>query len=292
MFLSPDHQSLWHLPENIHHLLTLSTRRAAPALPYPGQHVSCCPVPERTPLVNHPNRGDPMRLRTLLPACLLVMLLALPTTLLGAPCTYTVRPGDTLGKIAARNGTTVSAIRAANPALSNPNVISVGQQLVLPACAASSTATSSTAAATSAPAAPAAAPRAQSPQGFGEIMGLVNATRQRHGVSQLTWNDALALAAQRHANDIAGRRVMSHTGSDGSNPKQRAARAGYPASPGGVRASENFAAGTAAEVVTIFLNSPPHRYNMLLPQWREVGIGRATRPWGTELWVLVFGVRP
>jgi LysM repeat protein len=45
--------------------------------------------------------------------------------------TVTVRPGDTLGAIAARNGTTVAAIARAN-GIANPNVIRAGQTLTVP----------------------------------------------------------------------------------------------------------------------------------------------------------------
>lgn len=45
--------------------------------------------------------------------------------------TYTVQPGDTLFTIAQRFGTTISAITAANN-LSNPNQLSVGQELIIP----------------------------------------------------------------------------------------------------------------------------------------------------------------
>ncbi len=47
--------------------------------------------------------------------------------------TYVVQVGDTLAKIASRYGTTVSAIMAVNPQIYNPNVIYVGQVIVLPA---------------------------------------------------------------------------------------------------------------------------------------------------------------
>ena len=46
--------------------------------------------------------------------------------------TYVVQPGDTLAKIAQRTGTTVRAILAVNPQITNPNVIYVGQVINLP----------------------------------------------------------------------------------------------------------------------------------------------------------------
>jgi LysM repeat protein len=46
--------------------------------------------------------------------------------------TYTVQAGDTLGKIAARYGTTVSALLQLN-GLTNPDVIAIGQKLKVPA---------------------------------------------------------------------------------------------------------------------------------------------------------------
>jgi LysM repeat protein len=57
---------------------------------------------------------------------------------------YTVQAGDTLGSIAAANGTTVAALEAAN-SLADPNMIMVGQVLVLSGTA--SSASTSTAAA-------------------------------------------------------------------------------------------------------------------------------------------------
>lgn len=48
-----------------------------------------------------------------------------------ASASYEVRPGDTLARIAADNGTTVAALAEAN-AISNPNLIRIGQTLVIP----------------------------------------------------------------------------------------------------------------------------------------------------------------
>jgi LysM repeat protein len=45
---------------------------------------------------------------------------------------YTVRHGDTLSSIAARAGVSLSALRAANPQIRNPNLIFPGQTIALP----------------------------------------------------------------------------------------------------------------------------------------------------------------
>jgi hypothetical protein len=56
----------------------------------------------------------------------------LPATATPARQTHIVRSGDTLGQIAAQYGTTVDALRAANPGI-NENLLQVGQELVIPA---------------------------------------------------------------------------------------------------------------------------------------------------------------
>jgi len=46
--------------------------------------------------------------------------------------TYTVKPGDTLSKIAMRNGVSLAQLLQANPQVSDPNKIKVGQVINLP----------------------------------------------------------------------------------------------------------------------------------------------------------------
>ncbi|WP_333572815.1 phage tail tip lysozyme [Sphingomonas sp.] len=50
----------------------------------------------------------------------------------GASGGYTVRQGDTLSGIAAKNGISLAALRAANPQIRNPNLIFPGQTIALP----------------------------------------------------------------------------------------------------------------------------------------------------------------
>lgn len=51
----------------------------------------------------------------------------------GVTTMYTVQPGDTLRAIANRFGVTVAAILAANPQITDPNLIYVGQRIAIPA---------------------------------------------------------------------------------------------------------------------------------------------------------------
>lgn len=46
--------------------------------------------------------------------------------------TYTVKPGDTLSKIATRNGVTLAQLRQANPQVTDPNKIKVGDVINVP----------------------------------------------------------------------------------------------------------------------------------------------------------------
>jgi LysM repeat protein len=55
-----------------------------------------------------------------------------PTATPCPPTPYTVRPGDTLSKIAARTGTTVQMILELNPQITDPDVIEVGQVIMIP----------------------------------------------------------------------------------------------------------------------------------------------------------------
>jgi uncharacterized protein YkwD len=100
-------------------------------------------------------------------------------------------------------------------------------------------------------------------------------------------------AAQRHTEDMAARNRLDHSGSDGSSLRDRVQRAGYSFA----KVSENLAAGqaTAAAAVQTWLDSPPHRRNLLDPDLRHVGIGYASRRPDAggrgyrHYWTAVFG---
>jgi uncharacterized protein YkwD len=119
-----------------------------------------------------------------------------------------------------------------------------------------------------------------------DLLRLVNTERQRVNAPPLIMNDKLTAAAQRHAQDMATGRRMSHDGSDGSTMRSRIDATRYSWSNIG----ENVAMGqpTAAEVMSAWMNSPGHRQNILNPAFTELGIGYATDS-GRIYWAQVFG---
>ncbi len=107
-----------------------------------------------------------------------------------------------------------------------------------------------------------------------EVFGLINQLRQTYGLTGFTYNAGLAAAAQQHAQWMAENNNISHTGSGGSRPQDRANNNGY---AGAV--SENIVGGTALtpfEGFTWWQNSPVHLNTMLSQRHSEAGIGFAT----------------
>lgn len=121
---------------------------------------------------------------------------------------------------------------------------------------------------------------------------MINSARQANGVELLAWNEVLAQAAQQHADEMVLQDDPSHIASNGSQPSELVAALGYGSYPDGIRSSENWATGSAIEVIAFFLEDDLHRENMLSPVWREVGVGQAQSVLGSQLWVVVFGAQP
>ena len=104
-----------------------------------------------------------------------------------------------------------------------------------------------------------------------QVVELTNAEREKVGLQPLQLNAQLVEAAQYHSNDMAENDFFNHTGVDGSTLTSRLINSGYQYSSAG----ENIAAGqqTAAEVVTGWMSSAGHRFNLLDPDFTEIGIG-------------------
>lgn len=124
---------------------------------------------------------------------------------------------------------------------------------------------------------------------------LANQERAKAGLNPLKWNDQLAASGRAYAQEMASKTFFSHTGSDGSTPTDRAGRVGYAAYGwGGLYVGENLGRGynTAESVHQAWMASEGHRQNLLLPKYREIGIGIAVAPDGTKYWAQEFGSRP
>ena len=124
---------------------------------------------------------------------------------------------------------------------------------------------------------------------------LTNQERLKAGLQPLEWNNNLAAAATAYANEMASQGFFAHNAPDGTTPVSRAQKAGYPAYGwGGLYVGENLARGfdTAESVTQAWMNSPEHRANLLLPKYREIGIGVAVARDGTKYWAQEFGSQP
>jgi hypothetical protein len=96
-----------------------------------------------------------------------------------------------------------------------------------------------------------------------------NRDRAAHSLPPLQWSSALAAAAQQHAVRMARENALSHQFQGESGLAKRAARSGARFSS----VAENVAEGPSAESIhTQWMNSPPHRANLLDPQLDSVGI--------------------
>lgn len=129
-----------------------------------------------------------------------------------------------------------------------------------------------------------------------EVIDLVNVERSKVGKPALVYEERLAIAARCFAIDMAENNYFpqDHKGLDGSSPDQRIERAGYVWSAWG----ENIAAGptTAQDVVNAWMNSAPHRANILGSNdvsklYTEIGIGHGYNDQSDNghYWVQDFG---
>ncbi len=127
-----------------------------------------------------------------------------------------------------------------------------------------------------------------------QVIALINAQRRAimgNGCPDLVPNQALENAANRHAVDMAKRNYFAHTNLLGATYTARMNRAGYLAR----HSAENLAAGQPSpeDVVRAWMESPPHRSNILDCRFRETGVGFASSPQAAfgRYWVQEFGVR-
>jgi uncharacterized protein YkwD len=110
---------------------------------------------------------------------------------------------------------------------------------------------------------------------------LLNSERSRYHLRPLSANRNLTRAAERHAADMEQHKYFSHVSRNGSDFVSRIRRAGYLRNCSAWFVGENLAWGagrhrsTPQGIVAAWMNSPPHRANILNGRFREIGIGIA-----------------
>jgi uncharacterized protein YkwD len=103
-----------------------------------------------------------------------------------------------------------------------------------------------------------------------QLLASVNRARQAQGLPGLRWNDALAVAARRHAGLMAQHGAAEHGFAGEPGLAARATQAGAKF----VSLSENVAQGPTVEAIHAeFISSPNHRANMLDSDMDTIGIG-------------------
>lgn len=105
-----------------------------------------------------------------------------------------------------------------------------------------------------------------------ELIDLTNAERRKEGLPVLKPNSTLMKVAREHAANMAKQEKMAHN-LDGKTPFQRIKAAGYMY----MYAGENVAEGNVAvaRIVEGWMESGPHRKNILSPNFTEIGMARA-----------------
>ncbi|MCL2225563.1 MAG: stalk domain-containing protein [Defluviitaleaceae bacterium] len=100
-----------------------------------------------------------------------------------------------------------------------------------------------------------------------EMARVVNLVREEYGLNPVVWDDSLGRAARIHSLDV---NADGHTGSDGSSPRNRAAREGWQ----GVVVENVGGAGIhPTTAIGAWMGSPPHRANILDPAHTHLGTG-------------------
>jgi LysM repeat protein len=124
-----------------------------------------------------------------------------------------------------------------------------------------------------------------------DVISGVNALRSSRGLPALQADGSLMAAAQGHSDYMAANSLISHTGSGGSSPRDRAVAAGY-GGGSGVSVTENIAVAQAATAVDTIIYSiwgdSLHMSTMLNASYTHIGVGVSTAG-GQAYYVLKAG---
>jgi uncharacterized protein YkwD len=117
-----------------------------------------------------------------------------------------------------------------------------------------------------------------------QVLALVNQERQNVGAPPLQLDAEAERAAKVHSEDMLGRNFFDHISPEGWDPSARLQMTGASGYSG---FGENIALGqqTPAAVMTAWMNSPGHRANILNPTFTHLGVGIASGPRWTQVFL-------
>ena len=107
------------------------------------------------------------------------------------------------------------------------------------------------------------------------VLAELNAVRRAHGLRPLRRSGGLAAAADVHSRAMAQHGFFQHDSRDGSSFAERVRRFYGPSGHRSWSVGENLLWATsvsASNAVELWMQSPPHRRNILTPHWREIGL--------------------
>ncbi len=202
---------------------------------------------------------------------------------------HVIESGDTFSYLSFFYGSTIEDILAANPGL-EPTSLQIGQKVIIPV--------------TSPPVNPAANPglpqiTSPGPVAPGlaglqqQMVNLINAQRQAYGLSPYQTDAQLEKLALAHAQDMVTRGYFAHTTPEGITLDDRFEQQGVEANWNGENIQRNTKPfeETASYALNWFMNSAPHRANILHDRFNRVGVGVVEEPPGWYTFVLVFAER-
>ncbi|WP_100408178.1 SafA/ExsA family spore coat assembly protein [Bacillus solitudinis] len=191
----------------------------------------------------------------------LFLFVTIPTMAQAQSVTHTVVSGDSMWKIAVRYEVGLSEIIAANPHISNPNLIYPNQKLTIPL-----------------------SNNVKSLEQ--QVLNLTNKERANYGLKPLRANWELARVARYKSADMRDKRYFSHTSPTYGSPFDMMRNFGVRYSS----AAENIAMGqqTPEQVVKDWMNSEGHRKNILSQNVTELGVGYAQGGSGRHYWTQLF----
>jgi uncharacterized protein YkwD len=110
------------------------------------------------------------------------------------------------------------------------------------------------------------------------LLCVIDGERSGRGLAAVHESAQLILAAQRHADDMVARSFFAHVTPGGATLAERVQATGYISNRRTWALGEAIAwaqdpLDTATQLVTAWLNSPPHRAILLDRSFRDVGIG-------------------